>query len=83
MRQRSPTQESEARREFTPLPLCGDPARVHGRGQTAAAGGPWTPRHHGAPVVTGRRPPGPATPIVAHQPPDPWGQEAGVFRVPA
>src|SRR5215813_8406430 len=37
---------------MTPLPSCGDPARVHGRGQTAAAGGPGTPRHHGAPVAS-------------------------------
>src|SRR5262249_16554289 len=39
---------------ITPLPSCGDPARVHGRGQTAAAGGPWTPRHHGAPLARSR-----------------------------
>src|SRR5262249_20071364 len=27
----------------TPLPSCGDPARVRRRGQTAPAGGPGTP----------------------------------------
>src|SRR5262247_2882951 len=32
---------------ITPVPSCGDPARVYGRGQTAAAGGPKTRRHHG------------------------------------
>src|SRR5215467_5155893 len=36
---------------MTPPPAWGDPARVRGRGQTAAAGGPGTPGTHGATLV--------------------------------
>jgi len=39
---------------MTSRPSWGDPAKVRGRGQTAAAGGPRTPRHHGAPVASNR-----------------------------
>src|SRR5215467_3895600 len=43
----------------TPLPSCGDPARVRRRGQTAPAGGPDTPDTM-ARRWLGRRAPGPA-----------------------